>query len=99
MNLVEVLAPGIFHEPGLPYLPGTHENERFAILSRFPVGKLNFYALPLDVEVDLVLVLSTRRAAEGYTLFRGTPDFSACCIFYQISDLFGCCRTRRPNRR
>ena len=43
MNLVEVLAPEIFHEPGLPYLPSTHENERFAILSRFPAGKLNFY--------------------------------------------------------
>ena len=45
--------------------------------------------------LGLFSALFTHHAAKGYTLFRGTPDFSVCCIFYQILDSFGGGRRKR----
>ena len=44
---------------------------------------------PFSCLFEVVSCLFTRRAAKGYTFFRDTPAFLACCIFYQISDSFG----------
>ena len=57
------------------------------------------FPCPLICLPPCFVTLYTLNSAKGYALSRNTPDFSVCCIFYQILDSFGCCRKRRPNRR